>query len=389
MHCFAHARSWALLCSLALTSSGCTLELCLNLDASTESVGAAEDPIIGGQIDASHRATVALLSTHTDGSRSLCSGTVIAVREGIGYVLTAAHCVTGTVDAVYDATDWYDCLPGGDADYCNASYQPTGVFTHPEYGNGSQAADFAIVMFEGATANTAVVPAAGAQDGLFAGSPVQLSGYGRTYAGPEQPSAFNHKRNFVDVSVASLFPDWIRIDGSTGRTACFGDSGGPAYATIDGALRVVGVASNGDATCEHVANYGRIAFVYDGFVAPIINAPVDPGPIEEGGAGEGGAASEGGAPSASGGAASGGSSSEGAGGSCTEPTAGGNAGTAGAAQVGGGASAEGGADSTPADAACRPITLGCTTSPSSPSSYGALGLLLALAAITRIRRRRQ
>lgn len=373
----------ALLITLALAPSGCTLELCLNLDSSTESVGAAEDPIVGGQIDASHRATVALLSTQEDGSRSLCSGTVIAKRDGLGYVLTAAHCVSGTVDSVYDATDWYDCTPGGDPDYCNASYQPINVYTHPDYGTGSHASDFAIVVFDGATADTVVVPAAGSQDELFAGSPIQLSGYGRTYAGAEQPGAFNHKRNFVDVSVASLFDDWIRIDGSTGKTACFGDSGGPAYAAADGELHVVGVASNGDATCEHVANYGRVAFVYDSFIAPIIQAPVTP---EEGGAGGGGGSApegSGGGTAGSGGAGSGGASPEGAGGSCTEDDPDTGGGVASGTAEGGGVIGGASADSTPETTNCKPVTLGCAAAPSSPTGYGALGCLLALAAATR------
>ena len=77
--------------------------------------------IVGGTVDPENRSTVALLLTDADGAHGVCSGTVIARHASTGYVLTAAHCVTGTVDKVIDAVDWRDCTAAGDAAGCTAS----------------------------------------------------------------------------------------------------------------------------------------------------------------------------------------------------------------------------------------------------------------------------
>ncbi|NUP13004.1 MAG: trypsin-like serine protease [Polyangiaceae bacterium] len=279
-----------LLSTVVVFAAGCQAEVCVEPSGSdADQVGSSEHPIIGGSVDEVHTSTVAILFQKPEG-RGVCSGTVIARRGELGFVLTAAHCVQGEVQHVYEAVDWRDCEAGGDAEHCNASYVPVSAKAHPSYNattGGND--DFAIVTFKGATENTSVTPVAKTADELTAGKTILLSGYGRTYAGANDPDAeFNSQRHQVGALVSSLTARWIMIDGSTGKTACFGDSGGPAFDTIDGVQHVVGVAANGDANCEEVANYGRVTDVYESFILPIIGADVEP-PCAD--CGSGGAAS--------------------------------------------------------------------------------------------------
>ncbi len=267
-----HLRALSRLAVFApLLVAGCKYDICFDPKSmSTGSVGAAQSAIIGGSVDEANHATVALLSTRSDGSHALCSGTVIAKHGVTGYVLTAAHCVTGTVDHVYDATDWIDCTPAGDASRCRASYTPTAWKADPDYDADQFLNDFAVVTFTGATDATEVVPAVEGPDALVATESVELSGFGRTYSGANDPALYQHNRNHVVLPIDTVLDSWIRYDASQGKTACFGDSGGPTYAHVGGVRRVVGVASAADATCEHVALYGRVSSVYEAFIQPII-----------------------------------------------------------------------------------------------------------------------
>jgi hypothetical protein len=351
--------STALAASLSLVSSsivsaGCELEFCVETPTLTP-VGDASSPIIDGQVDETNRSSVALLITNPNGRRAICSGTVVAVSGSTGYVLTAAHCVDGSVTAVLEATDWQDCTSQGDPTGCNAAYTPTGWIVHEGYDPATFDNDFAIVTFEGATQATPVTPVVDEPDGLVLGDTVTISGFGRTYAGESDPGAFQSLRHSAQVDVARLSDPWIGLDATLGPTACFGDSGGPAYATIGGRTRVVGVASNADGRCEVLSNYSRVSLVYDSFIAPNL-------PEECVDCGAGGAGGAGGGAGTGGGEGGGGSSGDGgAGGSSSD----GGSSSSGAGSTGEGASSSSGGgsdDEFTYETTCRPATLGCAIS---------------------------
>lgn len=260
------------LASLALLAvAGCKYDVCFDPKAvPSGAVSTSKSPIIGGSVDTTNKSTVALLITRPDQKHALCSGSVIATQGTTGYVLTAAHCVTGTVDKVVEATNWEDCTPAGDASKCGATYTPIKWMAHPAYDANLLANDFGLVIFEGATPATTVTPAVDGADAIVAGEVVEISGYGRTYAGPNDPSLFQSNRNHVTLPIDTVSTNWFRFDASTGKTACFGDSGGPTFALVNGHRRVVGVASAADANCAQVAIYGRVSAVYDDFIKPII-----------------------------------------------------------------------------------------------------------------------
>ena len=324
--------------------SGCTYDLCIGADALTERSDATSDPIIGGSLDEADRSVVALEITTSEGEPALCSGTVIGKRGEIGWVLTAAHCVQGEVLRIDEATNFRDCTPSGDAGKCRATYAPRQVYVHPDYDpSQGYVNDFALVAFFGATADTTVTPVVGAADQLESGAWVDLAGFGRTYAGVDDPSQWQSERHTVSVSLTTVSSHFLRVDASTGKTACFGDSGGPALALIDGRVRVVGVASTADALCETRASYGRVSSIYDSFIAPIVpETPED---------GEG----------AGGGATSSSSSTGGAGGGS------------------GGGAADGGAAQIDDDASgCVPATLACNTNAAGAPEGAPVGAFAAV-----------
>ncbi|MFO0551867.1 MAG: trypsin-like serine protease [Polyangiaceae bacterium] len=366
--------------------TGCDFQLCADTQKlAEEATSESRDGIIGGEVDTANHATVALILTRPDGTHGLCSGTIVATHGTTGYVLTAAHCVVGVSDMlIAQATDFRDCLSGGNAALCEAVYVPQTWAADPAYDPNEHTRDFAVVTFEGASASTPVVPVSTNPDSLSAGVLVELSGYGRTYSGPNDPNNFQSRRNHVTVPLSSVWPDWLRFDATTGKTACFGDSGGPAYAMTGDKVHVVGVASNADQNCEYVANYARVASAYVEFIAPII----DPG---QGGAPEGGAGGAGGAPATSVGGGGSAPSDGGAGsipGDCLSDPAHCN-GSGGSPDGSGGATSAGGSSaSTGSGETCVPVSLSCSANGARDATGGAFGALAALAALALLRRRR-
>jgi hypothetical protein len=283
---------------LGLVPAGCSFELCVDEDAALERLGDAASPIIGGEPDLVNDATLALLLTNDDGSRALCSASMIHRRGDVGYALTAAHCVQGTVDDVLLTRDLGPCLAG---DPCGVRYQPIDWRAHPGYVEQYLRIDVAVVRFAiGDGPSPPVVPPAEEDDGVLVGDTIEISGFGQVEPGASGTVPFQTRRNHVTVPVASSTEKLLRIDASTGKTACFGDSGGPAYAGAP--RRVVGVASSSDAECRFFAHYQRVGAFMEGFIRPILledcddcgGGPRDGGeapglPPDAGGAGGGGA----------------------------------------------------------------------------------------------------
>lgn len=97
---------------------------------------------------------------------------------------------------------------------------------------------------------------------LHKGDVVTLAGYGITSGGPTGDGAGTLRK--VDVSVAEAV--WgsteVLMDQTNKKGACHGDSGGPAYAQVNGELHLFGVTSRGirddQDTCTQFAAYTNI-----------------------------------------------------------------------------------------------------------------------------------
>jgi hypothetical protein len=116
-------------------------------------------------------------------------------------------------------------------------------------------------------------------DSTMVGQPARLVGYGITSGSDTTGASAGIKRETTTqlMGVDALL---LRFGDGTHNT-CKGDSGGPAFMTIDGVETIVGVTSSGDPSCVMGSYFTRIDSVLsfiDGYVQMF-----DPGQADMGG----------------------------------------------------------------------------------------------------------
>lgn len=220
-------------------------------------VATAESPIVNGQPDTTHTAVVAVLSNN-----SSCTGTIIQVKNGQGYVLTAAHC----------------CEPGN---------QPNTIVIGNNYNNGQNFGvvngsvradscygdcpgstnDVCMLRFNGASGSTPVIPVMTPQnDNLSVGTSITYVGYGLT----SSPNGFNSTRRRVTKTIGFLDPYFVHYADPGASGTCGGDSGGPGLVMVNGVEHVAAVTSFGDQNCTQLGASIRSRSVYTNFIAPYL-----------------------------------------------------------------------------------------------------------------------
>jgi Trypsin/Bacterial Ig domain len=156
------------------------------------------------------------------GALSGCTATLVGKKT----VLTAAHCVQngGT----------YGFTVGG------AKYSGKAV-RHPKYTSWQQIYDIALIIL---TQAPPVTPTPIANMAPTVGTEVTLVGYGVTSEYGKDSGIKRMAKN----TIASLTTTEFIMYGSGGAigNTCYGDSGGPAFATLNGNFVVVGVTSRGN-----------------------------------------------------------------------------------------------------------------------------------------------
>ena len=209
------------------------------------SIDSAQQPIINGTTDTGDPAVVMVIAqVGTMGQASLCTGEVISPHV----VLTAAHCVspatvgTGAVISVYTKPDLAgatqaDLLPSKTTTY-NMMFDSN----NPQNGNDVGA----VILVD----PLSITPIPYQRDPLpqaQVGQPVRLVGYGITMASDTMGTTAGVRRQ-APSTLAHLDDLFVGLqDGQHG--ICEGDSGGPAFQTIDGVERIVGVTSFGFQNC--------------------------------------------------------------------------------------------------------------------------------------------
>ncbi|WP_199432748.1 trypsin-like serine protease [Qaidamihabitans albus] len=203
----------------------------------------------------------------------VCSGTMVDP----GTFLTAAHCTTGwpagvrfyvslAQDVQGGLDDAGERFPGDPAAIGQAVGVEGTAHSAPGYpGNSADSHDIAVVevpadeMAQRWSFTPATLPSAGALDELgprgLNGTDFVVAGYG-TQEAQRGPGGHTHPgggvRMKAPVTFNALNKTWVRLamtepQGNGG--ACYGDSGGPNFAVLDGQLVLVSTTITGDAPC--------------------------------------------------------------------------------------------------------------------------------------------
>jgi secreted trypsin-like serine protease len=231
------------------------------LSATTAS---ASDLIIGGTVVDANDPVASTTVLVTDGN-FICTGSIIDQD----LVVTAAHCVAAPAEnlRIVFARDINGTID-------KSMVLPiTGYIANPGWqGDASQGVDqhdIAVIRLDGALPagyHPATLLSADASAGLKKGEVTELAGYGITNAKTQDGAGTLRE---VDVKILQqLGQTEVVLDQRTGKGACHGDSGGPAFVNVGGELQLWGVTNRGypdnaPDDCRHEVVYTRIAAYAD------------------------------------------------------------------------------------------------------------------------------
>lgn len=243
---------------LMLAVGGCT--------SAADPTGLLGEDIIGGVTDASDPGVVLLyFTTPGQSGGSLCTGEVVSPHV----VLTAAHCAGGEAPSV---TSTFHVYLGDDfASATTADLLPVAeAHFHPAFDPGDLAAgnDVGVLITRSPLPST-IAPLAynhASMDDGFDGRSVRFVGYGLDDAAAQTGGGLKRSTTTTLTDHTALL---LHFADATHET-CNGDSGGPAFMTIDGQERIVGLTSYGDVACAaggYDTRVDALAAWIDGWVA--------------------------------------------------------------------------------------------------------------------------
>jgi hypothetical protein len=219
---------------------------CLFIALGSRAAAGSPLPITNGGSPSSDSAVVALAYS---GDALECTGTVIAPHA----VLTAAHCVGGTLPDVAI----------GDPLTTATRFDVIAAFVHPQFDPVTLDHDIAIVIVEPPLGPTPI-PIATTLGTLAPGAELRVVGYGLTSIGDISPP-----RRRTGASVLDAIESLRLVSHGAPSQVCEGDSGGPALFDDGTGERVFGVASSGDDECKEFGKHARVD-VHAGFIFDIV-----------------------------------------------------------------------------------------------------------------------
>ena len=195
--------------------------------------------------------TVSLLSEDAGGIRPSCSAVILDEE----FAVTAAHCLTAGVKGYYVGfalnreTMKRDRLRKVVGYRIPPAYNPR-RFSRPNNG------DLALLRFSGGLPAGYHAPKLVTDPSwLQVGVPVLIAGYG-VVDGSTNLGAGTLRAAETFVADGRYSETEVTVDQSQGKASCHGDSGGPAFLNVDGALYLMGVSSRGIGAQECKAREG-------------------------------------------------------------------------------------------------------------------------------------
>lgn len=199
------------------------------------------------------RSAVALVSEHYE---AFCSGILIASD----LVLTAAHCLLGESQSSFtvafhvkpDTTNLLESNIRDAADFVIHQSYDENMMNADE--PASPPADIALIkLASAAPENYTPIAIASANSELKKGQSVTLAGFGITSL-DQTTGGELYKIELPLGQIDSAAKELVFI-AENGRSACMGDSGGPALITNKNGLQVIGVTSRGTSLCNGEMRY--------------------------------------------------------------------------------------------------------------------------------------
>ncbi len=244
------------LAPVALLSAACGVG---SLSEQQDVAGSNADEIVLGKRDNGHPT----VGTVVEDGQGMCTGTLIGQKT----VLTAAHCITA-------AASHYSVDFGGN------SFSAAKVVVHPNWNQNADQYegknDLALILLK---LSPGIAPSQIASTAPFAGESITLVGYGVT---GENATNFGVKRqatNTIDSTVATKF--YFHPTKKVGTT-CYGDSGGPAFATVGGVEVQVGITSGGETPCETGVSYDTRVDAFASWIVQTAGGDVNTGSVSAG-----------------------------------------------------------------------------------------------------------
>jgi secreted trypsin-like serine protease len=211
--------------------------------------------------------SVVVLVGQVPGSQfaTLCTATVVSPHV----VLTAAHCVDPDV---VGGNAKFSVLLGPVIDHPAASdyHSVAEVHYHPDFDKNdvTKGGDIGVAVLDKALD---LPPRPMNRSHLtteMIGQSARLVGYGQT-SGTDTTGATAGVRR-VATTVMGSYTDKLVNFGTPGTGTCEGDSGGPAFMTVDGTEVIVGVVSFGDQACAELGVDTRVDVFAQDWVDPFI-----------------------------------------------------------------------------------------------------------------------
>jgi secreted trypsin-like serine protease len=215
-------------------------------------VAEASQAITAGSSDDADPAVAALVVLN----QLVCTGVLVAPRV----VLTAGHCIATL--RIRGATAVFGRSPDA-----GTPMRITYAEEHPAFDPSSLANDLGVVLLERDALDAPVALPPHTLDGSLEGTTLRLVGFGRGGSGDD---ARPMKRQGT-TTIARASRATFTFEPHPSQT-CEGDSGGPAFMSLDGKQVLLGIASFGDAQCASFGTHTRVDAYMTAYLEPLLRA---------------------------------------------------------------------------------------------------------------------